>query len=132
VATLPPRDPELTGVTARKVVELAILYRPMNYKASPRLAIIPKTRLERLCVEKIFEKSDLVSMRCSGNLLLRTRIKACMTENAFLYLVVQESLNYLIICVRYGRNTESPCDWVFTSKTDFEQGIARPNLYQTP
>jgi hypothetical protein len=98
-------EEKLTGVTARKVVELEILYRPVINKGSPRLVIIPKTELERLSAEKNFEKSDLASMKCSENSLWRARIKMHTIENSFLYLPIQESLTYLLVCVRYGRNT---------------------------
>jgi hypothetical protein len=120
VVTLSLLGDEMIVVTARKVVDLEILYRPMHNKRSPRLVILPKTRLERLAVEKIFKKSGLPSVKCSDSLLWRTRVKAYTIENSFLYLLVQESLKFLLVCVRYGRNQESPCDWVFTSKTDFE------------
>ena len=52
VLTLSLQGVELTSVTARKVVELKIIYRPMINKISPRLVIIPKTELERLYAEK--------------------------------------------------------------------------------
>ena len=94
-------------MTGREVVALEILYRAMNNKVSSRLVIFPKTRLERLCVENIFEKSGLASMKCSENLLLWTRISMHVIENFFLYLLVQESLTYLLICVGYDRNTET-------------------------
>ena len=81
MVTLSLREEELTNVTGRKVVALEILYRAMNNKVSSRLVIVPKTRLERLCVEKISEKSDLASVKCSENLLLRTRIRVYMIEN---------------------------------------------------
>jgi hypothetical protein len=72
VVTLPLPEDELTDMAARKVVALEILYRTMHNEASSRLVIILKTRLERLCVGKIFEKSDFASMKSSDNLSLRT------------------------------------------------------------
>ena len=60
-----------------------------------------------LC-RKIFEKSDFTSMKCADNLLLSTRIRVGMIENSFLYLLVQESLMYLLICGRHGQNKETP------------------------
>ena len=45
VVTLSLSEDELIGVTARKVVELEILYRPMINEVSPRLVITPKTEL---------------------------------------------------------------------------------------
>jgi hypothetical protein len=94
-------------MTARKVVELEIIYPTMNNKASSRLVIVPKTRLEILCVEKIFKKSDLVSVKYSDNLLVRTRIRVSMIENSFLYLLVQDCLTYLLISVRHSLNKET-------------------------
>ena len=108
MVTSPIREEELTRVTARKVVALEILCRTMNNRASSRLVIVPKTRLERLCVEKIFEKSSLASMKYSEHVLLETRNRMSLIENSFLYLLVQDSLTYLLICVQHSLNTETP------------------------
>jgi hypothetical protein len=107
VVTSSLREDELTGVAARKVVALEILYRTMDEKASSRLIIMTKTLLKRLYVGKIFEKSDLASVNCLDNLLWRARIEVHTIENSFLYLLVQESLSYLLVCVRHGRNKET-------------------------
>ena len=100
-------EDERTSVTARKVLALEILYRTMNNNASSRLGFVPKIRLERLCVGKIFEKSDLASVKFLENLSLSTRISISVIENSFLYLLVEESLIHLLICVRYGQNKET-------------------------
>jgi hypothetical protein len=94
-------------MSVRKVVALEILHRMMGNKVSSRLIFVPKTRLERLCVGKIFEKSDLASLKFLDSMLLRTRVSMHLIENSFLYLLVQESLSYLLICVHYDRNTET-------------------------
>jgi hypothetical protein len=92
VTTSSLREEKLTDMTARKVVALEILYRKVGNKASLRLLIPPKTRLKRLYTRKIFEKSDLASVKFLENLLLKIRIRMHVIENSFLYLLIQESL----------------------------------------
>ena len=81
----------LTGETARKVVELEILHRMVSQKVSSILFVVPKTRLERIFVGKVFAKSDLVSVKFLENFCVRTPLRWQMIENSFLYLLVQES-----------------------------------------